>query len=76
MSAAAIANAVAHVFEQSGWHPAYVFAIRQCGFILTTGNLHLFTEEDIDEWEQALDRWFDMHPDAPPLSAPRPTNHE
>lgn len=64
---AEIANTVAEMFTASGAHPAHVFAIRQTGFVLTNQNQHLFDDEDIDEWEEAITRWFEMHPDAPPL---------
>ncbi len=67
MSAAEIANEMATAIEQAGLHPAYVFAVRHCGFLLTERNMHSFSEDDVAEWEEALDRWFDMHPNADPL---------
>lgn len=67
MSAAEIANEMATAIEQAGLHPAYVFAVRHCGFLLTEMNMHTFSDDDVGEWEDALDRWFEMHPDAEPL---------
>ena len=39
--------------------------MRQCGFLLTEMNMGTFTDDEIDQWEDALDRWFEMHPDDP-----------
>lgn len=73
---AAVVNEVAEKFSEAGSHPAHVFAIRQTAMILTDGNMYLFEPEDIQEWEDAIARWFDMHPDAPPVelleSDPKP----
>jgi hypothetical protein len=65
--AAEVANAIAETLEKAGAHPAHVFAVRQCGFLLTDANMDTFSEDDVAEWEDALDRWFEMHPDADPL---------
>lgn len=67
MDPAAIANEVADMFVAAGTHPAFVFAIRHTGFILTDENQHLFDDEDIAEWDRAIELWFSMHPDAAPL---------
>jgi hypothetical protein len=48
-------------------HPAHPFAVRQTGFLLTQTNIDTFTDDEIDAWEDTLDLWFDMHPDAPTL---------
>jgi glycosyltransferase involved in cell wall biosynthesis len=67
VSAAEITDGMAETLEAAGVHRAYVFAFRQCGFLLTEENVHLFDDEDVAEWECALDRWIEMHPDAEPL---------
>lgn len=38
-----------------------------CGFLLTEMNVDRFADAGIAEWEEALDRWFEMHPEAEPL---------
>jgi hypothetical protein len=48
-------------------HPAYAHAVRVCGFMVTEMNQHLMTAEMIDEWEAALESYFEEHPEAPPL---------
>lgn len=67
LTAAEIANEMANGIEQAGLHPAYAFAVRHCGFLLSEMNVDKFTDDEIAEWEEALDRWFEMHPDAKPL---------
>jgi len=37
---------------------AFAYAFQKCGFMLTEANMHLMTEEQIDEWEDALDEWI------------------
>jgi len=64
MTAAGITNEIAEAIERAGLHPAHAFAVRQCGFLLTQMNIDTFTDDDIDAWEDALDRWFDMHPNS------------
>ncbi len=68
MSVAEFANETAIGIEQAGLFPAYVFAGLHCGFLLTAMNVEKFGEYEIAEWEAALDRWFEVHPDAEPLS--------
>ena len=67
ISAAEIANEIANGIEQTGLHPACAFAVRHCGFLLTEMNVDKFTDDEIAEWEDTLDRWFEMHPEAEPL---------
>jgi len=67
VSAAEIANEMAAAIEQAGLHPAYVFAVRHCGFLLTEMNIQTFSDDEVAEWDDALDRWFEMHPVAEPL---------
>ena len=43
----------------------HAFAVRQYGFLLTQMNVDAFSDDEIDAWEDALDLWFEMHPDAP-----------
>ena len=65
VSAAEVTNEIAEAIERAGLHPAHAFAVRQCGFLLTEMNMATFTDDEIDQWEDALDRWFEMHPDDP-----------
>ena len=42
-------------------HPAYVHAVRVCGFVYTEENAHTFTPEQVASWTQAMDAWFAQH---------------
>lgn len=52
---------------RTGIHPALIAAFETCGFLVTDENLHLLTEQQVDQWEAAIDQWFTEHPGAPPL---------
>jgi len=48
-------------------HPAFLYAFERCGFLVTEANLHLMTDEQVEQWEAAVDEWCAEHPDeAPP----------
>ena len=64
---AEITDAMAETMETASVHPAFVHAFRVCGFLLTEENADQFDLDDINRWEEAVDGWFKMHPDAPPL---------
>lgn len=67
-SAAEVTSEIADAIERAGLHSAHAFAVRQCGFLVTEMNRDTFTDAEIDQWEEALDRWFEMHPDDPGLA--------
>lgn len=37
-----------------GIHPAYIYAFRRCGFLLTEANAHTFSDEDVRRWNEAV----------------------
>ena len=45
-------------------HPAYVHAVRTCGFVLTEENQAELTADQVRRWDEALDAWFDANPEA------------
>lgn len=49
--------------ERAGVHPAYVYATRVCGFVLTQGNEDSLTADQVARWHEALDTWFAEHPE-------------
>ena len=51
------------LLERAGIEPHFVHAVRVCGFIVTEQNRHLFDDEDLGLWEDAIDEWLDLHPD-------------
>lgn len=35
-------------------HPAYTYAFRRLGFLLTETNAHLFDDDDVRRWNEAV----------------------
>lgn len=59
-----ISHTLTDAMERAGVHPAYVAAVRSCGFVLTEENAETLTPEQVRTWNRALDEWFAAHPDA------------
>jgi hypothetical protein len=45
------------VMIQSGIDPAFIHAFRKTGCLLTEGNIHLFTESELAEWNEAINEF-------------------
>ncbi|MCB1040200.1 MAG: hypothetical protein KDA94_11855 [Acidimicrobiales bacterium] len=58
-----VSRTLTDAMERAGVHPAYVHAVRACGFVLTEENRATLTMEQVARWEAALDAWFAQHPD-------------
>lgn len=56
-----VSRVLTDAMEKAGVHPAYVYAVRQCGFVVTKENRHSLTPEQLAAWDAAMDRWFDEH---------------
>ena len=56
--------------ERAGVHPAYVHAVRECGFVYTEENAATLTRDQVAQWNAALDGWFDAHPGEETKSKP------
>lgn len=59
-----VSRTLTDAMEQAGVHPAYVAAVRQCGFVYTEENAHTMTRSQVERWNAALDAWFTEHPEA------------
>lgn len=58
-----VSRTLTDAMERAGVHPAYVHAVRVCGFVLTEENQGTLTAEQVERWNATLDRWFEDHPD-------------
>ena len=58
-----VSRVLTDAMDKAGVHPAYVHAVRQCGFVLTEENRHTLTSDQIAAWNAAMDRWFAEHPE-------------
>lgn len=59
-----VSRTLTEAMERAGVHPAYVHAVRTCGFVSTEENRDSLTAEQIARWERALDAWFENNPGA------------
>lgn len=57
-----VSRTLTDAMERAGVHPAYVDAVRACGFVVTDENRHTLTAEQVALWERALDAWFESNP--------------
>lgn len=47
--------------EKAGINPALIYAHQQTGLIVTADNQHLLDDADLDEWNDAIDRYRRLH---------------
>jgi len=59
-----VSRTLTDAMERAGVHPAYVHAVRTCGFVLTEENQAELTADQVRRWDEALDAWFDANPEA------------
>ncbi len=45
---------------EAGVEPARIYAYRKTGLIVTEENLHLLSEQDLAEWEAAIQEYEEM----------------
>ncbi len=57
-----ITRTLTDAMTQAGVHPAYVHAVRRCGFVLTQGNEASLTADQVSRWHQAMEDWFQANP--------------
>lgn len=60
-----VSRTLTDAMERAGVHPAYVAAVRRCGFVHTEENAHTLTAAQLRQWDQALDAWYAEHPEHP-----------
>ena len=58
-----VSRSLTDAMERAGVHPAYVHAVRACGFVYTEENASTLTSEQVARWNQAMDDWFAQHPE-------------
>lgn len=49
-----------------GIRPALIYAHERTGLLVTTENRHLIPTADLDEWEDAVAEYYELHPDEDP----------
>lgn len=44
----------------AGIRPQIAYAMRKTGMIISESNKHLFTESDLDEWQDAVEEYYEL----------------
>jgi hypothetical protein len=57
-----VSRTLTDAMERAGVHPAYIHAVRACGFVYTEENAHAFTDEQVARWDAAVEAWFASNP--------------
>lgn len=57
-----VSRTLTEAMERAGVHPAYVHAVRRCGFVLTEANEATLTVDQRTRWHAAVDDWFRANP--------------
>jgi hypothetical protein len=52
--------------KEAGLHPAFVYAFEKTGLIVTEENQHLLSENDLAEWEAAIQEYESRQDEEPP----------
>jgi hypothetical protein len=50
----------------AGIRPALIYAHERTGLLVTSENRHLIPEADLDEWEDAVAEYYELHPEENP----------
>lgn len=53
---------VAQAAREAGLDPALIYAMEKTGLIVTQENMDLLTDEELEEWESALDEYRGLPP--------------
>ena len=53
---------VAQTMRKAGLRPELIYAFEKTGRLVTESNLAALSEEEIKEWEEAIDEYFRKHP--------------
>ena len=56
-----ISRTLTDAMERAGFHPAQVFAVRRCGFVLTDANQSALTADQRSRWSEAVGEWYRLN---------------
>jgi len=59
---AEVSRTLTDAMQAAGVHPAYVYAVKRCGFIYTDENADALTDDQVESWHAAVEDWFDQNP--------------
>lgn len=53
-----VSRSLTDAMERAGFHPSQVYAVRECGFVLTDANAAVLSTDQRTRWSDAVRRWF------------------
>ena len=56
-----ISRTLTDAMERAGFHPAQVFTVRRCGFVLTDANQSALTADQRSRWSEAVGEWYRLN---------------
>jgi hypothetical protein len=70
----ALRESTVQAMRAAGIRPALIYAHERPGLIVTSQNRHLISAADLDEWEDAVAEYYELHPDEDPVDSPDMTS--
>lgn len=61
LSMAKLESEIVETMESAGIDPALIYAYQQTGLLVTAENRSLLSEQDLAEWDEAIDRYEELH---------------
>src|SRR5262249_2801524 len=58
-------TALLEAMHQAGVHPAMIYAYQKTGRIVTTENMEHLSADELHEWHEAVDEWYEQHEEEP-----------
>jgi len=55
-----IEDEMVDMLRETGMRPQFIYAYKKTGFLLTAENESLVSEQDVAEWDAAIDEYFEM----------------
>jgi hypothetical protein len=49
--------------EDAGWDPAFIYAFRKTGLLVSEGSMRRFSKTDLKKWKDAVAEYRRAHPD-------------
>jgi len=57
------------IMQSTGIRPALIYAYEKTGLMVTEQNKHLIPDIDIEEWQAAVEEYYELHPEEDPRTS-------
>jgi hypothetical protein len=58
-----VETVMVEAMQKIGLDPAFIYAHQQTGMLPNPANIDLFSKEDLQEWNEAVERYRKLHPE-------------